>query len=382
MGRSGYHRWNIRLIIAHEDRGRRISLERYTCYEIFVYDENRLKAIYFDRHGGPEVLKYGCFKDPACGEDDVVVRVAACALNHLDIWVRQGLPGASIPLPHIPGSDVCGTIEKIGRSVKGLKCGQRVVVSPGQLPRGVKILEGRDSYQPQFQILGLQTNGGYAEKVAVQSRFAIPVSSKLSDVEWAAVPLAALTAYHMLVTRADVRPGETVLVHAAGSGIGHFAVQIAKHLGATVLTTVGDKKKAAPAKKLGADHVILYREKDFADEAKRLTGGRGVDVIFEHIGPDTWPKNLAALGRGGRMATCGATSGPRAEVEIRILYSKQISILGSYMGSLAELRKTLALVERGVVRPVVDRAFSLRRASDAHRRMESRGNFGKIVLEP
>ncbi len=195
------------------------------------------------------------------------------------------------------------------------------------------------------------------------------------------LPLAALTAYHMLVTRAGLKSGETVLVHAAGSGIGSYAVQIARHLGAVVYTTVGDPKKVEPAKKLGAEEVILYREKDFAEEVKRLTGGRGADVVFEHIGPETWAKNLACLCRGGRMVTCGATSGPKAEVEIRFLYSKQLSILGSYMGSVAELKAVLRLAEEGKVRPVVDRVFPLVEAAAAQKRMESRENFGKIVLK-
>jgi len=341
-----------------------------------------VKAVFFEEHGGPEVLKHGGFKDPVPSPDEVLIGVKACALNHLDIWVRQGLPGVRIPLPHIPGSDVCGVVLDFGPGVKRFKKGERVVVSPGQAPLGPEALEGRDSFSPDFQILGLQTDGGYAEKVAVHERFVIPVSSKLSDEEWASLPLAGLTAYHMLVSRANVRAGETVLVHAAGSGIGSLAIQIAKFLGATVLTTVGDPGKAARAKKLGADEVILYKTLDFAEEAKRLTGGRGVDVVFEHIGPETWPGNLKCLARGGRMVTCGATSGPKAEVEIRFLYSKQLSLIGSYMGSMAELYRVIELVERGVVSPVVDRVFPLEEAADAHRRMEARQNFGKIVLKP
>jgi NADPH:quinone reductase-like Zn-dependent oxidoreductase len=195
------------------------------------------------------------------------------------------------------------------------------------------------------------------------------------------VGLASLTAYHMLVTRAAVKPGETVLVHAAGSGVGSAAVQIAKFLGATVFTTVGDYKKVARAKKLGADEVILYKTKDFAEEAKALTGGRGVDVVFEHIGPEVWQKNLTSLARGGRMVTCGATSGPRAEIDIRHLFSKQLSILGAYMGSLAELHEVVKLVESGRLVPTVDQVMALKEAPDAHRRMESRQNFGKIVLK-
>ncbi|HTL69766.1 MAG TPA: zinc-binding dehydrogenase [Candidatus Eisenbacteria bacterium] len=341
-----------------------------------------MKAVFFEKHGGPEVLQYGDFKDPVPGPDEVLVGVSACALNHLDIWVRQGLPGIPIPLPHIPGSDVCGVVLDFGANVSRLKKGDRVLVSPGQVPQfAPEASVDRDSYSAEFRILGLQTQGGYAEKVAVHERFVIPVSGRFSDEQWAALPLAALTAYHMLVTRADLRAGETVLVHAAGSGIGSFAVQLAKFLGATVYTTVGDDRKVEPARKLGADEVIRYKTTDFSEEAKRLTGGRGVDVIFEHIGPQTWPGNLACLARGGRMVTCGATSGPKAEVDLRLLYAKQLSILGCYMGSLAELRAVLALAERGALAPVVDRVFPLREAADAQRHMESRQNFGKIVLK-
>lgn len=341
-----------------------------------------MQAVFFETHGGPEVLKYGEFKDPTPGPGDVLVGVKACALNHLDIWVRMGLITVPMPMPHISGSDVCGVVLDAGKGAKRFKKGDRVLLSPGQIPaHAVEALSARDSFSPEFQILGLQTQGGYAERVAVNERFAIPVSEKYSDEEWAALPLAALTAYHMLVTRAGLRAGETVLVHAAGSGIGGYAVQIAKFLGAKVFATVGDFVKVSRAKKLGADEVILYKAKDFSEEVKRLTGGRGVDVVFEHIGPETWQKNLSCMARGARMVTCGATSGPKVEIDIRTLYSKQHSILGSYMGSLTELHEVLALAEKGVVLPVLDQVFPLKEAADAQRRMESRQNFGKILLK-
>jgi NADPH:quinone reductase-like Zn-dependent oxidoreductase len=341
-----------------------------------------MKAVYFKKNGGPEVLEYGPFKDPSVGPNDVLIGVKACALNHLDIWVRQGLPGISIPMPHIPGSDAAGVILETGKAVTRFKKGQRVIVSPGQLPYYLlEAMQSRDSFDPEFQILGLQSQGTYAEKVSVHEQFVIPVSGRYSFEEWAALGLAGLTAYHMLVGRACVRAGEKVLVHAAGSGIGSFAIQIAKFLGATVFTTVGDRKKMAPAKKLGADQVILYKEKDFSEEIKKLTQGRGVDVVFEHIGPDTWQKNLSSLCRGGRMVTCGATSGPEAKIDIRYLFSKQLTILGSYMGSLAELHKVVDLAERGIIHPVLDRTFPLKEAAQAQRHMQSRGNFGKITLK-
>ena len=341
-----------------------------------------MQAVYFEKHGGPEVLKYGEFKEPSVGPNDVLVGVKACALNHLDIWVRQGLPGVSIPMPHISGSDVSGVVLDFGKNVKRFKKNDRVILSPGLVPHNAaEALEARDSYSPEFQVLGLQTQGGYAEKVSVPERFVIPVSERYSDEEWAAFPLAALTAYHMLVTRAALKAGETVLIHAAGSGIGSFAVQIARFLGATIFTTVGDFKKVSRAKKLGAEEVILYKTEDFAEKIKKLTQNKGVDVVFEHIGPDTWPKNLSSLKRGGRMVTCGATSGPKAEVDIRYLFSKQLSILGCYVGSLAEFYKVVEWAEKGVLSPVVDQVFPLKEAADAQRRMEGRGHFGKILLK-
>jgi len=245
----------------------------------------------------------------------------------------------------------------------------------------LEALEAKDSYSPEFQILGLQCQGGYAEKVSVAERFVIPVSEKYSYEEWASFPLTALTAYHMLVTRARLKAGETVLIHAAGSGVGSFAIQLAKFLGATVFTTAGDFKKVSRAKKLGADEIILYKTEDFSEKVKKLTNNKGVDVIFDHIGPETWPKNLSCLARGGRMVTCGATSGPKAEIDIRYLFSRQLSILGSYMGSLAELHKVLELAEKGTLTPVIDQVFPLKEAADAQRRMEARQNFGKILLK-
>lgn len=340
-----------------------------------------MKAVYFEKTGGPDVLKFGSLPDPVLPKDGVLVAVKACALNHLDIWIRQGALTIPIPMPHILGADVAGTVLETAKGVKGLKIGQRVVLSPGQLLKNFKTYEGRDSYSPDFTILGFQSQGGYAEKVAVDARFVLPVSNRFSFEEWAAFPLAALTAYHMLVTRAAVKKGETVLVHAAGSGIGGFAIQLAKKLGARVFTTVGSPEKIVPARKLGADEIVLYKTEDFSHEVRKLTKDRGVDVIFEHIGPDTWPKNLSCLARGGRMVTCGATSGPKAEVDIRYLFSKQLSVLGSYMGSLAELKEVLKLAEKGHLKPVIDKVFPLAEASEAHRRMESRGNFGKIVLK-
>ncbi len=342
-----------------------------------------MQAAFFEQHGGPEVLKYGELKDPKAAPGEVIVGVKACAMNHLDIWARIGLPGVPIPLPHILGADVCGVVLETAPDVPGFQMGDRVIISPGQLPEtAVKDYEGRDSYSPEFRILGLQTQGGYAEKVAVPMRWVVRVSDKYNFEEWASFPLVSLTAYHMLVTRANLQKGETVLVHAAGSGVGSVAIQLAKHLGARVITTVGDEKKVSRAKSLGADEVILYKTEDFAEKVNKISGGKGIEVVFDHIGPDTWPKNLKCLARGGRLVTCGSTSGPKSEVEVRFLFSKQLSILGAYMGSFAELRSVLDIIQKGAIKPVIDEIFPLKDARKAHERMESRKNFGKIILKP
>lgn len=344
-----------------------------------------MKAVIFREHGGVDKLEFADAPEPKISPDEILVRVRACSLNHLDIWVRQGL-GTPLEMPHIGGCDIAGEIAGIGTAVTdhGYKMGQRVIISPG-VTDGVRdeyTTSGWDSASPSFNVMGRERNGGYTEFAKAHHSDVIPVSDKLSYEEWAAIPLVTLTAWHMLVTRAQLLPGETVLVHAAGSGIGVMAIQIAKLCGASqVITTVGSDEKAVKAKALGADVVINYRQKDFSEEVRRLTDKRGVNVIFEHIGPDTWPKNLLCLARLGRMVTCGATSGPQATVDIRYIFSRQQSIIGCYMGGRAELLQVLRLVESGKLRPVVDRVFPLKETAAAQQYMLDRKNFGKIVLK-
>ncbi|MGD0649839.1 MAG: zinc-binding dehydrogenase [Verrucomicrobiia bacterium] len=342
-----------------------------------------MKAVIFRDHGGIEKLEYADVPEPKISAEEVSVRVRGCALNHLDIWVRQGL-GIPIDMPHIGGSDIAGEVAAVGANVKNLKPGQRVIVSPGVTDGAIDewTTSGWDSMSPSFDIVGMRRQGGYAEFAKAHHSDVLPVSDKLSFEEWAAIPLVTLTAWHMLVTRAQLRAGETVLVHAAGSGIGAMAIQVAKLCGASlVITTVGSDEKAAKALALGADVVINYRKQDFAEEVLKLTNKRGVNVIFEHIGPETWPKNLSCLARLGRMVTCGATSGPQATMEIRGLYVRQHTIMGCYMGGRKELLEVLRLVEAGKLRPVVDRMFPLKEATAAQQYMLDRKNFGKIVLK-
>ncbi len=343
-----------------------------------------MQAVIFREHGGLEKLECAELPEPTITADQVLVRVRACALNHLDIWVRQGL-GFPIEMPHISGSDIAGEVAAVGAAVsnRGYKVGQRVIIAPGVTDGAVDewTTSGWDSMSPAFDIMGMRRQGGYAEFAKAHHTDVLPVGDKLSFEEWASVPLVFLTAWHMLVTRAQLKPGETVLVQAAGSGIGCAAIQIARLCGAArVITTVGSDDKAAKAKALGADDVINYRQSDFAEEVLKLTGKRGADVIFEHIGPETWQKNLGCLAKAGRMVTCGATSGPETTLSIRSLYVRQHTIMGCYMGGRKELLEVLRLIEAGKLRPVVDRVFPLREAAAAQQHMLDRKNFGKIVL--
>jgi NADPH:quinone reductase-like Zn-dependent oxidoreductase len=313
----------------------------------------------------------------------VVVRVKAVALNHLDIWVREGWAGLKLAFPHVPGADVAGVVEAVGPGVKGVAPGDEVVVNPGiSCGRCRACLSGDDVMCRDYSILGEHVSGGYAQKVAVPSQNVVPKPKNLSFDEAACVPLVFLTAWHALVARAGVRAGETVLVHAAGSGVGSAGIQIAKLLGATVIATAGSDAKCERARQLGADHAVNYSRQDFLAEVRRITGKRGVDVLFEHVGKATWEKSLLALARGGRLVTVGATTGYDPPTDLRHVFYRSLSILGSTMGSKGELFEVLALVEQGKLRPVLDRVLPLAEAGAAQKLLEDRAQFGKIVLNP
>lgn len=344
-----------------------------------------MKAVRFHEHGGPEVLRYEDVPEPKPAAHEILVRVRACALNHLDIWVRKGLPGLKVHLPHTSGADVAGEVAAVGAVCARVKVGQRVVLMPavscGQCPA---CLGGRDNLCRQYQILGGygDVDGGYAEYITVPEVNAIPLADHLGFEAAAAVPLTFLTAWNMLVTLAHLQRGEEVLVIGAGSGVGAAAVQIARLLGARVIATAGSEAKLAKAKVLGADHGINHATQDIAAEVRTLTGKRGVDVVFEHVGEAVWAKCLAALTPGGRLVTCGATTGFNATTDLRFLFSKQLSILGGYMGRKADLLTLWRFVESGELKGVVDGTFPLKDAAAAQRRMEAREHFGKIVLKP
>ncbi|HXW17646.1 MAG TPA: zinc-binding dehydrogenase, partial [Candidatus Acidoferrales bacterium] len=311
-----------------------------------------------------------------------LVRVRACALNHLDLWVRRGMPGIEIPLPHIPGSDIAGEIAAVGSAVWRVKVGDPVILAPGiSCGQCAYCLSGADNFCRRYKIFGELVDGGCAQFVCSPEVNAIPKPERLSFEEAAAVPLVFLTAWHMLVSRAKVQPGEWVLVLGAGSGVGTAAIQLAKVLGARVIASASSNEKLEHALKLGADAVIHHGIKDIAMEVKRITNKRGVDVVVEHVGVATWDKSIASLTPGGRLVTCGATTGYDAKLDLRYLFSKQFSLLGSKMGSKGELYSALELVNEGRLKPVIDTVFPLEECARAHERLEHREQFGKIVLK-
>ena len=342
-----------------------------------------LKAAAFDRFGGPEVLEYRDLPDPACGPDEAVVQVKACGINHLDLWVRSGALGIEIAMPHVLGNDVVGVIAEVGAAVRHVRPGDRVLVHP-TLSCGTcsACAAGNDNLCRIHDVLGRARNGGYAERVAVPGANCLPYPTSLSWEEAAAVPLVFVTAWHMLATRARVRPGEDVLVIGASSGVGSAAVQVARVLGARVIATVGSDEKVERARGLGADAVIQHAREDVAARARELTGKKGVEVAFEHVGGAVLESAVGALARDGRLVTCGATAGHRASLDLNVLFGKHLSVMGSWMGTRAEMMDVIRLFEQGRLRPVIDSVLPLAAARAAHERIESRAHFGKLVLVP
>ena len=342
-----------------------------------------MKAIVYAEHGGPEVLRYTDVPEPVIGVGEVLVRVRACALNHLDLWLRRGIPSLKIPLPHIPGSDIAGEVARVGDGVTNVKVGDRVMLQPG-ISCGAceKCLAGDDNLCKSYRIFGEMVDGGCAEYVKAPAVNCVPIPEGVSFEAAAAFPLVSLTAWHMLIARAKLQPAETVLVLAAGSGVGSAAIQIAKASGAWVIATAGSDAKLARARELGADEVINHSTEKIATEVKRLTGRRGVDVVFEHVGEATWNESIRSLVPGGRLVTCGATTGYNGAIDIRYLFTRQISLLGSFMGTLGELHRVLKFVFKGQLKPVIDRVYPMSEIAEAHRRLENKEQFGKAVVLP
>jgi len=340
-----------------------------------------MKAVRFHQHGGPEVLRYEDTPDPTLNPGEVLVRVRACALNRLDVWERVGLPGVKIPMPHISGSDVAG--EVVAAMASDVVVGQRVMLQAGMsCGRCQACLSGRDNECARYEVLGyLNHAGGYAEFVRVPAQNLVPLPDDIDFIRAAAFPLTFVTAWHMLMTRARLRRGEDVLVLAAGSGVGQAAIQIARLHGARVFATAGSEEKLERARALGAAEVIHHHKQDIADEIRRLTNRRGVDVVIEHVGEATWARSVRSLARGGRLVTCGATTGANGGIDLRVLFAKQLTLLGSYMGTKGELLEAARFFFTGQLTPVVDRTYPLADAAAAQMRLERSEQFGKIVLE-
>lgn len=342
-----------------------------------------MKCVRIHAHGGVEQLIAEEVATPAVGPNDVLVQVKATSVNHLDIWVRQGLPGVKFPLPMIPGVDAAGIVAGTGETVRHVKAGDRVVVAQGISCGHCKYcLNGDDNLCKDYRLIGEHRDGADAEYIAVPARNIIKLADSIAFETAAAVALVFLTAWQMLVDKAKVKPAEDVLVIGVGSGVGSAGVQIAKMLGARVIATTSSEEKAAKAVELGVDEVINYKKQNVLEEIRRLTDKKGVDVVFDHIGASVWEENIKALSKGGRLVTCGATSGYDAKTDLRYVFYKQLQILGSTMGRKGDLVTILKLIEQGKLKPVIDRVMPLAAVREAHRIVEEGRHFGKVVLIP
>lgn len=340
-----------------------------------------MKAVRIHQFGGPEVLTYEDIPDPQLRKDQVVVRVKACALNHLDLWVRKGLPG--VKLPHILGSDIAGEVAEVGEYVGGFQAGQGVVVAPMHFcGHCAKCVAGLQNQCREFTVLGNGVDGGNCELIAVPAASVIPIPDSLDFPQAASVPLVFLTAWHMLVGLAGIRQGQTVLVLGASSGVGMAAIQIAKLFHCRVITTAGDETKLEKARALGADYGINHYKQKISEEVRSLTNKEGVDIVVEHVGAATWDESVRSLKSGGKLVTCGATTGSTVGLELRHLFARQLTLLGSYMGTMGELYEVLGHVFAGRLKPVVDRVFPLSEIRAAHEHLENSQMFGKVVVRP
>ena len=339
------------------------------------------EAMVLDRHGGPEVLERRAIEIDSPGPCQARVRVHAVAMNHMDLWVRKGGPAFKLQYPHRLGCDIAGVVEELGPGARGVAVGDRVMVQPG-LSCGVckACLSGRDNLCQSYRILGENAQGGYARHVNLPDVNLIRIGEKLGFAEAAGFPLCTLTAWQMVFRKGAVRPGQTVVVHAAGSGVSSIAIKLCKLTGARVIATTGSPEKRDRARALGADEVILTSEQDYVAEVKRLTGKAGADVILDHVGGELFEKAILAAGWGGRIVTCGATAGFSAKVDLRQVFFRQVEILGSTMGSKGDLIEALPMILDGRLSATVDRVVPLWQAREAHEALENRKVFGKVVL--
>ncbi len=356
-------------------------------FHVSFYLVFAMKATVFHNHGSPDVLSYEEIEDPVVQQNQVLVKVKAVALNHLDLFVRNGIPGLKLEMPHILGSDISGEIVEVGAKVKGsFEEGQHIIVDPGiSCGKCEFCMSGQESLCATYGIIGEHYRGGYAQLIALDSQNIIPIPKEAPlDLEKAAaIPLTLMTAWRLLISKAQLRPTDDLLIIGIGGGVALAGLQIAKATGARVIVTSSSDEKLEKAKKLGADIIINHKTNpDYHKEVFHLTKNRGVDVVLDSVGQATWSRSLKSLRKGGRLVTCGATSGPIAETNVNLLFWKQLEILGSTMSSRSELWTALKLVWNGSIRPIVDRTLPLSKAREAHEVLERGEQFGKIVLRP
>jgi NADPH:quinone reductase-like Zn-dependent oxidoreductase len=342
-----------------------------------------MQAVRIHQHGEPSVLRVEDIPRPAPGPGQALVRVLAVSLNHLDLWVRRGMPGFSVPFPRILGCDGTGEVVALGSGVTNVSVGDVVVLEPGYSSgQSPEDLSGNDHLSADYSIRGEHGDGFDCEYVAIESRFLLSLPPGVDPVQAAAVPLVFVTAWGLIVSRAQVVAGESVLVLGGASGVGSAAIQIARTRGARVFATAGSEEKQRLCRELGAEAVVDHRADGWGKELKKLSGGRGFDVVVEHVGPATWRTSLAVLARNGRLVTCGGTTGAMVEIALPHLFIKNQSVLGSTMGPRAAFPKIFANIAKGLWRPVVDRVLPLSKAREAHELLETRAVVGKVVLVP
>jgi NADPH:quinone reductase-like Zn-dependent oxidoreductase len=342
-----------------------------------------MKAVVFHEHGGPDVLRYEDVPDPSPGSGEVLIEVHATSINHVDIFLRRGMPGIKVPLPRIAGADASGIIREIGPGVSGLKTGQRVTINPGiNCGRCEFCAAGFASQCVSYHILGEHADGAYAQLLKVPAHVVLPIPDSVSFEDAAAAPLVFLTAWSMMVSKGNIRPGEDVLILGAGAGVGTAAIQIAKMAGCRVFATASTDAKLEQARKIGADVLINYKTDEFDKKIRDLTNKRGVDVVVDYIGADTWVRSLRSARRGGRVLTCGATTGFAPQTDLRQIFYRQVQVIGSTMGNHREFIDVMKCVFRGELKPVIDRVLPLQDAARGHELIEQRAIFGKIVLTP
>jgi len=342
-----------------------------------------MQAVHITAHGGPEVLQVVDVPRPEPRAGEVLVRVLGVSVNHLDLWIRNGMPGFPVTFPRVPGCDGTGVVEAVGAGVTTLRAGVHVLLEPGYTATdGPEVRRGEDHLAADYEIRGEHCDGFDAQFIVLPERYVRALPAGLDPVTTAAAPLVFLTAWGMLHSRARIQPGERVLILGAGSGVGSAGIQLARDHGCRVITTAGSDDGRALGVALGAEAALDHRDKDWPKQVRAWTDGAGVDVVFEHIGPATWAGSLRVLARNGRLVTCGGTTGPKVEVQLPHLFIKNQSILGSTMGPRSAFGPILAGLASGALRPVVDRVLPLSEVREAHRLLESREVSGKLVLVP